>query len=939
MPASYQPVGARQGGPSPGDLRRAAEWRRAALIEPSPGNLRQLGIAHATVASLDDAIRILEELSATGDGGALALSDLSAAYIARSRNGDDVADLFFGLNAAGASLHLDQNFAPAWFNAAIVQAQLGLRTDALHSWQRFLDTETDTAWRAEAQSRADQLRAIAPPTWAPGEKVEPATVFIARRWLLAQGIPDFARGGSTTMTVLADVAHQLSSMTNDPSWKEAVSELSGSASIRQAYLLYADAQHASRVDDFPRRRSSLVDACRRFRAAASPLTALCLAEQAGVEMLSLDYPAATLEATTAGRLAAGRGYRFAAARAIAAEAMVDTSIGKFDRAAELFPSAIKGLLETHAFPEAVGVETTFADVLNLIGRQREGWHRRRDALRAALRLSDPDSEYSVFSSAAVFSSNAGLLHAARQFAAVPHGELSAMRQVAKLQRQVRAESAVGNYAAAHERLAEIRKRLAASTDPRARTIEADIDVGAGLLLAAEGHAGDAIEMLNTGISRMGIVRQRQRTDALVWVSRLETRAGRLNEARSHLEDATARVRARLKPATVVGSLVDERAWLWNAASDLVLAADGAGGERDIALLEGIKNAWSAAARPSDLPGSQSHTRLLYFVVGENAIGAWCQRNGALTFRRLEASPSELGHILSRLRLQYRSGLSAETLNTLQMLRKLVLGPFERDLEGAASVHIVPDGLLFGVPFAGLRSASGRFLIEDAELSFSYTLSDSTAPAKATGPVRALLVGNPTTGEAEPLPDARREVDDIARAYETTSTVILTDAAATEATFRQEIATASIVHFAGHAVADPAAPERSRLLLARSNSTPDQDGALSVAELRSGLALTQGPLVVLAACRTAGAQTDRRFGVGHLASELLRAGATGVIATVDDIPDQTTALYVALHRRLARGLPPAAALRQAQVELLSSKTISLESWALALFYGNPHPEAD
>jgi CHAT domain-containing protein len=939
LQSQYQPVANRPQQPSAAGLRRAADWRRAALQEPTAVNLRQLGVAHASVAQLDEAIRILEELSVTGDGGAAAWSDLAAVYMTRAQRRDDVSDYFRALNSAGAALQLEPALVPAWFNLAIVQGILGLRSAAASSWIRFLELETEPGWRSEARVRMAAASAATTQPWVPGQATDPNNASAVRRWLLESAMPAYARGDTTAIAMILEAADRLSSVTNDPAWAVAVDELVRSAAVRSAHVTYADSRRAWQQHDFEGRRVLLLDACRQFGSVKAALTSFCLAEQSEIEALNRDYGAAYASAKTAGQLASERGYLFAAARAIAAQAMVDASVGRFDDAARLFPIAILELRTVYAFPETIGLETTFADLLNLLGRQREGWQRRQAALRVAAKLSEPESDYAVFSSAAVLSFNAGWAHAARHFAAMPHGELAPLRQIAKLQRQLRAETAVGDTDKAQSYLQHVRTLIAASDDPRARTIDVDVDVGAGLLLAAEGQIDGAIQLLNQAVGRMGIVRQRQRTDALVWVSRLETRAGRLADARSHLEQATSQVRARLKSSDAVGSLVDERAWLWAAASDLILADEGSGAERDLALLENIKNAWSAPTTRLALPGGGPRDALMYFVVGERSLGAWCRTNGALTFRRLEVSPAELARMLARLRLQYRSGLEREDIRaTLRTLHQLVMEPFQSALKHVDTLHIVPDGLLFGMPFAGLVGPAGRYLVEDVELTFAYTVTDDTAHRVAPEG-RVLLVGNPTTAEAEPLPEARREVADIAAVYGSERAVVLTDGAATEEAFRQQVPGVSIVHFAGHAVADAAAPERSRLLLASSGTGPHQDGSLSIAELRSSFDLSHAPVVILAACSTAGPLFDRRFGVGHMASELRRAGAAGVLATVDDIPDRTGPLYVAFHSRLATGMSPAAALRAAQVKLLSESGDSIERWALAVLYDNPYNKAE
>jgi CHAT domain-containing protein len=144
-----------------------------------------------------------------------------------------------------------------------------------------------------------------------------------------------------------------------------------------------------------------------------------------------------------------------------------------------------------------------------------------------------------------------------------------------------------------------------------------------------------------------------------------------------------------------------------------------------------------------------------------------------------------------------------------------------------------------------------------------------------------------------------------------------------------------VHFAGHAVFDDQRPERSALVLA-----PARAGDTASASLAAGRIATLDQrrvrLVVLSACETVRAGTERASGFTGLAGAFLAAGVGGVIGTlwrVDD--DATRTLLVAFHHELARTGDPPSALRAAQLRLLrgpEGRWRAPTAWAAVRYVG-------
>src|SRR5262249_55524452 len=146
--------------------------------------------------------------------------------------------------------------------------------------------------------------------------------------------------------------------------------------------------------------------------------------------------------------------------------------------------------------------------------------------------------------------------------------------------------------------------------------------------------------------------------------------------------------------------------------------------------------------------------------------------------------------------------------------------------------------------------------------------------------------------------------------------VLVGSAATKRQFLALAPSYDVVHFGGHAVANPEYP-----LLSRLSFSPDRDGeqpqALFAHEI-SAVPFTRTKLVVLAACSTAVGSLSRGEGVVSVARPFLMAGVPAVVASQWDVDDRATEqLLLAFHRALAESRDPVAALQAAQVALLRS----------------------
>jgi len=259
--------------------------------------------------------------------------------------------------------------------------------------------------------------------------------------------------------------------------------------------------------------------------------------------------------------------------------------------------------------------------------------------------------------------------------------------------------------------------------------------------------------------------------------------------------------------------------------------------------------------------------------------------------------------------------------------------------GVERLVFIPDGAIHGLPLAALRDPeTRRYLIEDYPVSIAPSASlyiysllrDRDLPRR--GAPTALLMGDPAfdpasdlTRELPRLDRAAAEVEKIRRFYP--NAVVLTGGNATPDRFIALSAESTVVHFAGHAVANPQSPYRSRLLFSPSAG---RSGALSAEEMLSELQLRKTRLFVLSACSSAGGHPIGPEGLAALVRPLMASGVPAVVGSLWNVGDDTTEeLLVELHRHYTAGEDAANALRQAQLSLLRRESPGLRSalsWA-------------
>ena len=107
---------------------------------------------------LDRAILKLEEASAEAPPNYCVLTDLAAAYLARSNQANHRSDLLRALWSAGEALRKAPNLPEARFNRALALERLFLTRRAQKAWEFYLRLPREKGWSSEALYRLANLR-------------------------------------------------------------------------------------------------------------------------------------------------------------------------------------------------------------------------------------------------------------------------------------------------------------------------------------------------------------------------------------------------------------------------------------------------------------------------------------------------------------------------------------------------------------------------------------------------------------------------------------------------------------------------------------------------------------------------------------------------------------------------------------------------------------
>jgi CHAT domain-containing protein len=947
-------------------IAAAGEIQKRADANPSAANLHAWGVAQLLVGRHDASVETLESVWTLQRHDPRVAADLGTARLARAAALDAAEDLPRALEATEQALTLDPNLAEAWFTKAIVLERLQMRQQARAAWTAYLQLDSDSAWSAEARRRLAALQPSA--TLRPWTDIEralrhpAADVAVIReavsrdsmevRELVVKVIlPQWAAeagsaAGDARLGQAQRVVDVLEHSGPDRSLGTAISEIRQANAARRRFIAEGigelAAGFAAQTAERPvaEIRPHFEAAARQLRAGRSTLdvwAAFALARLAVVEQRHDDVVSlASLAAARANAIGAPA----VEARAHWLLGMTAFTVNNWSAAVRHYDDALRLCGATGETTLASSVHLN-ASVLNrFLGNVAATWRHR---LEAGAELPDRAVQrHTYLASGAATASTESLpltallfqnevLSNAAQLAAGPRAE-AAMARARMLSRLGRVAEAEHDLAQAAQLLATVTSDALRARFSRAWLLaSAEVRVNSDPAQAAR-DAGEAVALIAKAGEPMRLA------EASLLESRALAKQDRIEGARAAAErgiEAFEHALASIDPRDPIRISALDPAWaLYSDAARLHLLRGREDHLAAFALLErGRARTLIDLRRVAPLSLAQVQERLksdealLLLDQSTSQLVTWWITSGSVRTAAAEASLEQVEALVASHRRSVDRGERKTAASAA--LFDLAIRTWWPDLRKAATVAVIPDGPWSRVAWPALwESSSAVELVAGA--AFVVAPSGSVAVSgrwnQAVHARRAIVVSAADAGSgAVALPAARREARDISGLYPDGR--LLQGDAATPANVLRELDAAEIVHVASHSVDVPGYPALSHLVLTGGETT----GRLMVRDI-AARHFSQTRLVVLAACSTAGRRTVRGEGTVGIAWGFLTAGTRHVIATLQDIEDAPAgALFTAVHRGIAAGRTPSAALHDTQQRLAASGT-SPRVWATVAMFG-------
>lgn len=925
--------------PAEGSRSRAGE-------EPGPSSFEQAAIRRTLTRLREERLR--------RPGDANVENDLAAALVVAAQAEASPVLLVQALGAIERARRLAPESRVIAFNRSLVLSYLHLSEAAEAAWSAYLRLDPDSPWSGEARERLERERtrraaramAVTDPAVDDAQRERHRLEVVALAEWVEIDDPVRAR---------AFLEEQLPAI-------ERLAIASGDQLLLETYglLLQAGAGTDSRRQRTLREGHRLLAEARRDQDRGLFDTSLPMLRQARSLLQQAGSPSwlwaehgllrcayhrsdfAEVEDVGAGILAAAPRHSAVAASTWWLLGIARFGRGEFQAAEDAFRAAAELFAEMGEVPNRIAMDSMLAALHEWVGRRDAAWNVRHtvleqlsdghdpkrlrivllDAAMGAADLGEPEAALALQDLVVAQAEREGdpvslgnallkrgaLLVGAPDPARTP-AEADFARSAEQVEKVVdvddrtalrgqlllewgKSDLVAGNGEAAVRRLSEAVFVLESGDSPHLWLPEANAALGRAL--AATGDHDGALHRLEAAIEGLG--RQRLSTEGILERVLLADRADAVHE------DLLRILLDRGEGRRSLAEVRRARAESWRTRTS---------GSR------------ASLAGTTLVPSGHEVATVSYAVLA-NRIAIWTERDGAVRLFQVDV-PRERVENLIQTTQEAVVGRSDGAVRLLRDLHRLLVEPVFSELEGIERLVVEPDESLYGVPFAALVAADGSFLVERYAISVA-ALPGRTSIARLGAPRRLLAVADPAFSVSrhpglERLPAAREEAVLVAEQY--AEPLLLIGEEATPQELLGRLADAEVVHIAAHGLASTRDPLQS--FLALSPEGDGDDGALSVEELLA-VESSARPVVVLAACGSAGGFVGKADGPVGLAWPFLVGGASAVVATLWEIDDRGIGnLVLRLHQGLSRAETPEMALRAAQLSALRSNA-GIEVWA-------------
>jgi CHAT domain-containing protein len=717
--------------------------------------------------------------------------------------------------------------------------------------------------------------------------------------------------------------------------------MDGHAVYQEGLGTYAEGRFAEAGKRFARARDAL-------RLAGSPFAGWAVFRLAVAEMQSFHYDRSLLLLD----LLRGTGFQSLVGRSLWVEGLIYGIQARPEESLGSYRFALQAFATAHEFENLLVVNSLVGECLRNMGGLSNAWTFHLQALERLGELRDPIRQQLVLEQVGETALTAKLPSSALDFLDEALGNGSPPPVAASfysLRQRAIAHSQAREFKEAEGDLAEARAVAERVSDEAARkSLLGDLLVTEGSILLQEDDPKSSIVRLGSGIQIYEktnywqelafLYAQRARAYLALDRSGLAEKDFKraiqlVQDQGSGLSDGTYHASYVEKFRALFGSMV----LLQHANHRDDTAFDYAEMGRDQSYLKPMIQDEASAHRllTSDEIRRQlpEDVAVVEYGIYASRLLVWVARRDSLGIFEVKVSPEELESLVTRVRTEIAQRSRTVALdNDARLLSTRLIGQLQGSIHGAKKLVIVPDQCLYAVPFSALLDPrSGKFLVEAYTLrivpsaNLYLHISKRRRSLEPVAATTVLAMGNPALDKfvMGTLPDlqyAENEARAIAMLYPNSRLVV--GGAATKDAFLNGLESFAVVHFAGHAVANPVASLSSFLALAPGSN----DSGVVYARDLSRVRHVHARLVVLSACSSLSAETLSGEGVVTLARSLIAAGVLSVAGSLWPVSDRSAEdVMVAFHRYIRSGLDPAAALRQAQIERLARKD-PLADWA-------------
>jgi tetratricopeptide (TPR) repeat protein len=345
------------------------------------------------------------------------------------------------------------------------------------------------------------------------------------------------------------------------------------------------------------------------------------------------------------------------------------------------------------------------------------------------------------------------------------------------------------------------------------------------------------------------------------------------------------------------------------------------------------------------------TAILEYAVSEEGVYLFVvttnERKASVYAYTLSIKPVEMTALAARF-LQLLAAKDPSSMQAARDLYDVLLRPAESQIAAKSKLIIIPDGVLWDVPFAALQPAPDQYVVDEKTLSYAISVSALTAMRKRR-PIRpvtrsVLAFAAPvlndevverlkTTYRDLPLSEMSApstELEQLRSIYAKTRSQFYTGLSARKHEALRP-GTQSVLHFGTRAFLDQAVPLYSFIMLSPDPESHD-DGLLRLWEVTN--LKSKAGVVVLPASNLAQARSQSSNAWIAMSWTWWIAGPSAVVVSrweADTLSQ--TAFSLELHRNLRRQ-NTSESVRRSMLKLRQLKDPHSDDWSGFMILGEP-----